>query len=52
MSHFQKNMLQSCPIPLFRGFASFGDLLLVAGTFCCLMAVMRPHRMPRRVQSG
>ena len=41
-----------CPIPFFRGFASVGDLLLAAGVFFCLMAVMNPGRLPRWVKSG
>lgn len=41
-----------CPIPLLRGFASAGDLLLAAGVFFCLMAVMAPDRLPRWMKSG
>lgn len=41
-----------CPIPLFRGFASIGDLLLAAGVFFCLMAVMSPPKLPRWLRSG
>ena len=33
------------PLPLFGGFASVGDLLLAAGIFFLLMAVMRPPRL-------
>ncbi|NCB62596.1 MAG: hypothetical protein EOM52_03120 [Clostridia bacterium] len=41
-----------CPIPLFRGFASPGDLLLAAGLFFCLMAVMAPERLPKWMRAG
>lgn len=41
-----------CPIPLFRGFASVGDILLAVGLFFCLMAVMQPSRFPRWLCSG
>lgn len=40
------------PIPLFRGFASVGDLFLATGLFFCLMAVMAPQRMPRWATGG
>ena len=32
------------PLPLVGGFASVGDVLMAAGVFCCLMAVMEPPR--------
>lgn len=41
-----------CPIPLFKGFASIGDLLLAAGVFFCLMAIMCPSKLPRWMRSG
>lgn len=41
-----------CPIPLLRGFASAGDLLLAAGVFFCLMAVMAPTSLPRWMRQG
>lgn len=40
------------PLPLIGGFASVGDLLLAAGLFFCLMAVMDPPRLPRRIRAG
>lgn len=39
-------------IPLLRGFASVGDLLLAAGVFFCLMAVMAPTSLPRWMRRG
>lgn len=41
-----------CPIPFFRGFASAGDIFLACGAFFCLMAVMRPRRLPSWFSSG
>ena len=41
-----------CPVPLFQGFASAGDLLLAAGVFFALLAVMAPVRLPRWLCSG
>ena len=34
------------PVPVLGGFASIGDLLLTAGLFFCLMAIMSPDRLP------
>ncbi len=34
------------PVPLFRGFASVGDLLLAAGVFFLFMALMAPVKWP------
>ena len=41
-----------CPIPLIGGFASVGDLLLMAGVFFCVLAIMAPPRLPRALCSG
>ncbi len=39
-------------VPLLRGFASVGDLLLAAGVFFCLMAIMSPTFLPRWMRRG
>ena len=39
-------------VPFLRGFASIGDLLLAAGVFFCLMAVMAPTSLPRWIRRG
>lgn len=41
-----------CPLPLLGGFASIGDLLLMAGIFFCILAVMSPTKLPRWMKSG
>lgn len=41
-----------CPIPLIGGFASIGDILLAAGVFFCLLAVMKPIKLPRWMVLG
>ena len=41
-----------CPLPLFGGLASLGDILLAAGVFFCLMACMRPSRLPMWLTTG
>lgn len=41
-----------CPLPLLGGFASIGDLLLMAGAFFCILAVMSPTKLPRWMKSG
>ena len=41
-----------CPLPLLRGFASVGDLLLALGVFFALMAVMDPVKLPRAMRGG
>lgn len=41
-----------CPIPLLRGFASVGDILLAFGLFFCLMAIMQPSHLPRWFRAG
>lgn len=41
-----------CPLPLVGGLASVGDLFLAAGIFFCLLACMRPERLPQWVKSG
>lgn len=41
-----------CPIPLIGGFASVGDLLLMAGVFFCVLAVMAPGKLPRWLRRG
>lgn len=41
-----------CPLPLLRGFASVGDLLLMAGVAFCLLAVMAPTRLPGWARGG
>ena len=40
------------PIPLLRGFASVGDFCLAAGVFFCLMAMMKPSRLPIWLRNG
>lgn len=41
-----------CPIPFFKGFASIGDLLLAAGVFFCLMAILSPSKLLLWMRSG
>ena len=41
-----------CPIPFLGGFASVGDILLAAGVFFCLLAVMKPVKLPRWMVLG
>lgn len=41
-----------CPIPLIGGFASVGDVLLAAGVFFCLLAIMKPVKSPRWMVLG
>lgn len=41
-----------CPLPFLRGFASVGDLLLAAGVFFGLLAVMDPVFLPRWMRRG
>ena len=38
--------------PLIGGFASIGDILLAAGVFFCLLAVMKPIKLPRWMVLG
>ncbi len=38
------------PLPFFKGFASVGDLLLSAGVFFLLIALMAPVRLPGRTK--
>ena len=41
-----------CPLPLLGGFASAGDILLAAGVFFCLLAMMKPVKLPRWMVLG
>lgn len=41
-----------CPLPLLGGFASIGDILLAAGVFFCLLAIMKPVKLPRWMVLG
>lgn len=41
-----------CPLPVVGGFASVGDLLLMAGVFFLILAAMAPDRLPRWMKNG
>ena len=41
-----------CPLPLLGGFASIGDILLAAGVFFCLLAIMKRVKLPRWLVLG
>ncbi|WP_294521081.1 DUF5317 domain-containing protein [uncultured Pseudoflavonifractor sp.] len=41
-----------CPVPLIGGFASIGDVLLAAGVFFLLLAIMKPIKLPRWMVLG